>query len=272
MNNIKNLLNFALCKYPKLYINIINKLLLGRGYYHEKKSFLSILKKGDIIMDIGANNGYFSILFSHITGKKGKVFSIEAIPDTYKLMNQNIRKHCKHKNISTYNIAISNLVGLIEMYLPGNDTGQASIKKHGDNSWKEADIIKTYNVNATILDEFIEDLSIKKVDFLKIDIEGAEKLAMEGGKNLLKYFMPVIQFELYYKWLKDFQTTPLEIYDLLRGLGYDTFYILEEQITKITDDFVKQRPLISDHSTNIVVFSKNKHYSRILDFEKAFSK
>lgn len=68
-------LNFLFAQYPLLY----RKILQTRKHLNfEKLFFLSVLERGDIVIDVGANRGYYTILFSHVVGNSGKVYAFEA--------------------------------------------------------------------------------------------------------------------------------------------------------------------------------------------------
>ena len=107
MKNIKKFLNLILSKYPHLFIKILK---LRKKFSSEKIAFLSIINKNETVIDIGANLGNLSMLFSNIVGKNGHIYSIEANPSTFKLLSFNVNGF-SNKNINIYNFAATEKVG-----------------------------------------------------------------------------------------------------------------------------------------------------------------
>ena len=123
------------------------------------------INKGDVVVDLGANIGIFN-RFAYLEGAT-IVISIEPDIDYYNLLKLNANP----KSI-LYNLAVSNFIGDTVLF-KGNHLGGSSIvdRKHTKNGYK---------VNSISID-YLFDLNIfSEIDFLKIDIEGAEILAFEG--------------------------------------------------------------------------------------------
>jgi len=139
-----------------------------------------VLKKNSIIIDIGANIGEFSI---YCARNKHHVFAIEPDVTAYNLL---IKNSNNYSNIKCFNLAISNFTGSQYIYL-STLTASTSIIKPNDNNTNRESI----SVRGLTLDDFIEKNNIKRVDFLKVDCEGAEPEMLEGLKkyrNIIKYF------------------------------------------------------------------------------------
>ena len=119
----------------------------------------------DICIDIGAGIGTESIFMSKLVGS-GKVYSIEAFKDVFDVLNMNM-KHNNLHNVNTYNLAITASNGYA--YISDNDShieNKISINDLSDNVRK---------VESITIDQFINDHEIQQIDFLKVNIEGAEK-------------------------------------------------------------------------------------------------
>jgi FkbM family methyltransferase len=123
-------------------------------------------KSKDICVDIGAGIGTESIFMSELVGPLGKVFSIEAFKDVFDVLNMNMKYNNLH-NVNTYNLAISDSNGYV--YITDNDN-HIENKVVSDNL--SSDVKK---VKSLTLDKFIKDQEIRQIDFLKVNIEGAEK-------------------------------------------------------------------------------------------------
>jgi FkbM family methyltransferase len=122
-------------------------------------------KLNDICIDIGAGIGTESIFMSKLVGS-GKVYSIEAFRDVFDVLNMNIKYNNLH-NVNTYNLAISDSNGYV--YITDNDS-------YIENKVVSNDLSDNVRkVKSITIDQFIKDHEIRQIDFLKVNIEGAEK-------------------------------------------------------------------------------------------------
>ncbi len=130
-----------------------------------------IIKKGDVVIDIGANIGYYSVLFSKLVGRKGRVYAFEPLPKNFSLLLKNLKvNNCS--NVSAFNCAVSSTNGIATFRYNKRYLGGGSL------SYKE-EHTDSFEVMTIKLDDFI-----KKADFVKMDIEGHEPEALKGMKNL----------------------------------------------------------------------------------------
>jgi FkbM family methyltransferase len=136
--------------------------------------FEELVRPGDIVLDVGANIGYFSLLASQLTGPSGLVVAVEAWPATVKLLEENIRTNgCD--NIRVVNIAASASPGRLTLYPgPGNNIGRVSMTEQ----------IKTFGgrplvVEAQPLDALLSPEELRRVSVIKIDVEGGERPILE---------------------------------------------------------------------------------------------
>ena len=142
--------------------------------------------ENNIIIDIGAHRGYFSLFAALNSGKDSKIFSLEPVSSNFKILEQNIRQNenrnenrngnengnenkSKCKNITTMKAAVAAFDGQLEIHL-SHDTNHSLI---GENplSGKSNAIEK---VKAITLDSLISQYQLDEIDFLKMDCEGAE--------------------------------------------------------------------------------------------------
>jgi len=134
---------------------IITTLRLEDEYYLNKIP----LNKDSIVIDIGAQIGYFS---SYVAKKAGRVFAFEPVPENYKLLLKNIKLN-KKKNIKTFNQAVSNKKKTMKIFTVEDTIGHSAYGK--------GDFIK---VQATSLKSIFDSNKIKHCDLIKMDIEGGE--------------------------------------------------------------------------------------------------
>jgi len=89
-------------------------------------------------MDIGANYGDFTNLFSDIVGSKGEVHAFEPVPSTFLKLIRRIEDEQNYSNVFLNKFALGDKPGTFEIHVPAGDFGQASLKKHSAGSWSKA--------------------------------------------------------------------------------------------------------------------------------------
>jgi FkbM family methyltransferase len=162
--------------------------IVGRWEPELQSLFTKIIKPGSLIYDLGANNGIHSLLFSKLTGPEGQVFSFEPLPDNCREIETNAELN-HLKNINIVRAAVSNESGQTVFHL-GLHNKQGSLVGIGRESGNDI------KVQVITLDEFISN-GKPAPDFLKIDIEGAEGMALLGFENQIDKIQPVFVIELH---------------------------------------------------------------------------
>lgn len=184
------------------------------GYYDERgmKCLKKYLNKGDVFIDIGANVGCYSLIASKIVTETGKVYAFEPVNSIYNCLKKNVELN-NLKNIVLEKKAIYNKRGVKDLYISLSDNmGMSSISTPVSNYIEK--------VNTITLDEFIRNNKVNKVDFIKIDIEGAELYALQGMTNTIIQNKPVIIVELNEWILKETGIDMKDIIKLMQKLGY----------------------------------------------------
>lgn len=139
--------------------------------------FKEVVKEGNVVVDLGANIGYYSLLAARLVGSKGRVYAFEPEPTNYSLLLKNIELNGYH-NIIPVSKAVSNAVGTVRLFLDNQDTGAHTICEPGKKG-------KSIEVESVTLDEFFKDRE-PRIDVIKMDIEGAEMSALVGMDRILK--------------------------------------------------------------------------------------
>lgn len=138
-------------------------------------------RKGEIVVDVGAQVGRYSIIGSKLIGKEGKVIAIEPEPLNFELLKDNIKLH-NAENVTPVNLALADMEGHIKLWL-GKTPGWHSIIAPNSEAKFTGNCI---NVRCTTLDNLLRQLGIQRIDWLKIDAEGAELTVLRGGLDILK--------------------------------------------------------------------------------------
>ena len=153
--------------FPEAY-NTRMKLMLDKYSYN--KANISI-KKGDIVIEVGANIGEFSIPAASLASK---IVCIEPDPIPFNCLKMNL---INFKNVFLFNLACSDLTGKIDFYLSSKGADSSMIKP---DSYE-----KKVTLDSKPLDRILEELKIDKIDFLKIEAEGAEPEVLKGASKTL---------------------------------------------------------------------------------------
>ena len=141
-------------------------------------------KQGDIVVDIGAHMGRYTIISSKRVGTNGKVVAIEAHPGNFEMLNRNIKLN-QLTNVIPLNYAVYSKETKIKLYLPEEDSGYTIYNTIMSNRAGTED--KFVEVNANTLDCLLQldQIREEEVNWVKIDVEGAEFEVLKGATNVL---------------------------------------------------------------------------------------
>jgi len=225
--------------------DVIGQAIYAKGAFEpDLFDFLSnFLKSGMVILDLGANIGQYTILAAQRVGPNGSVHSFEPCTRMFEELKFNIMLNNLEKLCTLNKIAISDKQGtaFLSTYKPGAEV-YSSI---GNHKRKEAKALGHEEVKTETIDNYRKVNNIKNVDFMKIDVEGAELLVLHGAKQLLsRPNSPVISLEFADINTQGFGYKALEIWDFLTGLGYK-MYSLDMKITQKPNDFIEPCNLIA---------------------------
>jgi len=136
------------------------------------------IKNDDIVIDIGAHIGYFT-MYAANNANQGTVYSIEPYKESFKILEKNLKLN-NLTNVKSFHAAISKVTEQITLYIDK--------KNHIGNSIFETDeTTESKKVDSFSLKDFVNNNKIEKIDFLKIDCEGAEfEILLNFDKELMK--------------------------------------------------------------------------------------
>lgn len=245
---MKPFLRRWLARFPKLQLRLLRAS--GRGSI-EKRVFLALLHRGDVICDIGANRGHFTRLFAEIAGPHGAVHAFEPVPNTFATLRSSV---ADLNNITLNAGALGDTVGRVTLHVPGNDDGQASLRQHTDGSWQPGVPVRDFDCSITTLDTYAA--ALPRIDFVKCDVEGAERLVIAGAKEILERLSPLLFLEVNPQWTRNFGYTPDDLVRDLRQRGYDRFYLATDRIALLGKDWPAE-------SANILAAKETIHAPRL---------
>ncbi len=141
-------------------------------------------KEGDIVVDVGAHIGKYTIIASKMVGSTGKVIAIEAHPANCDILKQNIELN-KLSNAIALNYAVDSKETMVKLYEPGQEGGFTIYNTIMTDRSKTSRNQKYIEVKSNTLDSLLLENEIKEVNWIKIDVEGAEYEVLKGATNIL---------------------------------------------------------------------------------------
>jgi FkbM family methyltransferase len=180
------------------------------------------VKWGMTVIDVGAHQGFFTLLMSKLVGPKGLVVAFEPSPRELKRLKLNVTiNRCRNVRVEGY--AIGDRKGVVEFFV-------VSDRWTTRNSLVAPKIHRTEHVfvNMTTLDDYLQETQIVSVDLVKIDVEGAELMVLQGAERLLTSpWQPIIICELNDEVISwgDWHHSTLDVVEFLRAREFSWFEI-----------------------------------------------
>ncbi|MDD4383008.1 MAG: FkbM family methyltransferase [Candidatus Shapirobacteria bacterium] len=177
---------------------------------------LSKIKAGDVVLDIGANIGYDTVLFADKVGNNGKVIAIEPDSINFEILQKNIKEN-KLFNVVAVQAAMGSENKKMGIY--------ESKENYGDHRmWGNGPSVPVF---CRRLDDLLRELEFTKIDFIKMDVQGFEPLVIEGGKETIEKSKPIIFFE-YWPWgAKNAGSEIKEMIEFFRKIYKKIFWVDE---------------------------------------------
>ncbi len=174
------------------------------------------LKRGDSFVDVGANAGYFTLLASKCVGSEGHVVSFEPLPSVRELLISNLQLN-RLSNCEIFDLALSNRAEESEFFAgPVSHYGVSSLRCIDDSSGSIR--VRTARMDGILRGD-------RKIDLVKIDVEGAECHVLEGMKQILQQNRPDIVLEVSPKYLEGMGKSTSDLDLILRSNGYKCYAI-----------------------------------------------
>jgi FkbM family methyltransferase len=177
---------------------------------------LQLMRPGMVMLDVGANVGQYAMLASTAVEYAGVVYAFEPAPQTFRRLQRNLAANAL-TNVRPFDWALSDAPGEVRLGLPaGSGAGNAGQFTMGAGGSPDA-----ITCRAEALDARADELGLARVDFVKMDIEGAELRALTGMRRILERDRPILLVEVNREALGRAGTSPEVLWSLLcRDLGY----------------------------------------------------
>jgi len=238
-----------------IYVNadddVMAPEMLAYGVHEpdETELFKTLVKPSMVVVDIGANIGYYSLIAAKLVDEVGKVYAFEPEPNNYKLLLANIAANCL-SNVVPIQKAVSNKVGTMRLFLDKGNWGAHTLS--ADNI--ETELRGTIEVETTTLDAFFKNEMSTAVDIIKMDVQGAEGLVLEGAVEILRQNNVKILMEFWPQGLRNLGTDPISLLKALRDQ-----YSLSIQMLMKDDERYELKEI-----AKIVEVAEEKRYVNLL--------
>ncbi|MBI5847485.1 MAG: FkbM family methyltransferase [Nitrospirae bacterium] len=206
---VLNIFDLAQIGWPiKVYSSprSVYNTFVARQYEYHSQSHVIKVERGDIVIDAGGGWGDTTLRFAHQTGQSGRVYSFEIVSANRDIMHANI----------TLNPELADRIDIVPDALWNESGLLVPVAVNGPASRINIDRIGI-DVRTITVDDFAAAKKLSNVNFIKMDIEGAELEALKGAENTLRKYRPKLAISLYHK-VEDFADIPKFIESL--GLGY----------------------------------------------------
>lgn len=150
------------------------------------------LKAGDTFIDVGANQGEYSLWAARKVGDQGKVVAFEPMRQLFGQLEENIRLNKSfQKSITPVQLGLSDKKGEVILYA-SEDANEGTNTIYNTDKFS----IELEKIQLDTLDEQLKAIKIKEVNFLKVDVEGAELQVLKGALNTLELYRPILLLEI----------------------------------------------------------------------------
>jgi len=174
-----------------------------------KSELFRLMKKGDVIFDIGANLGEISLNAAKITEETGLVYSFEPGKKNFEKLSRNIELN-NFKQLSAFQIALSDRPG----------KGKEVIREPNNSGMNAVNYSDEGDFSIVTLDQFMAENPVMKIDLIKIDTEGFEMNVLKGGQKTLEHYHPVLFVEVDNDNLQRNGSSAFELISFISKTGY----------------------------------------------------
>jgi FkbM family methyltransferase len=207
-----------LCHPDAMGARVIGYQLAGHPYEESDWKFVKRnLEPGDVFIDVGANQGFFTLLASRSVGDAGRVYAFEpAQPERQKLRRNLSLNRCS--NVTVEDSAVGAMSGSTEFHLYLDHAGPWSGLRPAAEDVQSRSVRVT--VPITTLDAYVTARGLDRVDMIKIDVEGGELDVFRGASDVIEKQRPIILAEMQEQRTKAWGHQPADVRSYLEQKGY----------------------------------------------------
>lgn len=217
----------------------IDRNILAFGCYDTElhDAIEALVKPGMVCIDAGAHFGEAALHMSLKAGPKGEVFAFEPEPGIYERLIKHAERNEKKMRLCTVPMALSDRSGSATLYAVDEKEDNQGLNSLVNS---RPQLGRKIEIQMTTLDTFAKQQKLERLDFIKVDIQGAEMRFLRGGHETFKKFGPDILMEISPEDLKASGKNSRDLCDLLHLYGYRIYHMKKgEPTTEIDPQKVK---------------------------------
>jgi len=182
------------------------------------------VKPGMVCMDVGANLGEMSLHMASKAGRRGLVYAFEPVPHVFQRVITHIARNGFGKNILAFAVALSDSNAPVQLAFTDQSADNQALGSIVNTH--RAGLTRHIEVQGQTLDSFVVERGISRIDFMKVDIQGAEWLMLQGASDVLSRMQPELMLEISPSDLAEIGKDSRQLASLIESFGYQ-IYALE---------------------------------------------
>ena len=200
----------------------------------EHRLLQSIVRHGDVALDIGANVGAYTLQLSRLVGSLGRVIAVEPYGPSARRLRL-LARAFRSKNIELLENPVWNESSKIRLSTAQPARGGAL---DGFVHVVSQDEPRPTSVQATTIDELAATRLIPRIDFIKCDVEGAEWMVLAGGAKVISRDLPMLLLETEDRWATRYGHSRRDVLDLVSTYGSYSFFVYSGGSLRSADESV----------------------------------
>jgi FkbM family methyltransferase len=167
----------------------------GRGIYLDRENIEPefaqlklLIGPGATFVDVGANSGIYSLRAARIVGEQGNVIAVEPFPDVFATLAFSVREN-RLNNVRLRAMCVGDVTGEASFWMNARKPNSFSLVRHDAQAQR-------FSVLTVRLDDLMIWENLPRLDYLKVDAEGAEERVVAGGRETIERCRPIVQLEL----------------------------------------------------------------------------
>jgi FkbM family methyltransferase len=201
----------------------VQRQIYFRGAYEPIESYLvkHLLQPGMVVVDAGANVGQYTIIAAMEVGRQGQVHAFEPVPKNFHRLTHHVVENGLDTHVRMNMAALWNRPDTVTLQLGPDVVGNDALYTIGVSSTPT----DTVTAPALRLDDYVTEKQLERVDFIKMDVEGAEWFALQGATAVLSRWHPTLLVEVNRHTCSGLGYDPERIWELLEPYGYTMWAI-----------------------------------------------
>lgn len=183
---------------------------IGRNEYYDRLTeevMKRVIRPGSVCLDVGCHEGAMLAQMLRLA-PHGRFLAFEPLPHLHEALTKNFND----PRVTVYRAALSDADGTATFRYVKSNPAYSGLQ---ERDYEKPEVIEEISVQTVRLDTLLGGLNLPEISFIKVDVEGAERLVFEGGVESLRKYRPTIAFECGLGAADHYGSKPENVYDLL---------------------------------------------------------